>query len=171
MSMICRLLGHAARPAHHHNQGLDFSICARCAIDLIRESGEEEWRLLPRGTRVVWRGGTMASSAAEVASRIHGAPPPRRHPLRMRPAILPAPGRYRDRRISSQAQLVRLCGRLMLSGIADYWTERWHRPAGMAPAGHHVIYLPAPPRARAKRRTAASRTSPAIASRVLHHRS
>lgn len=170
MPMICRLFGHAATPVHHHNQGFDFSICERCSTDLIRAAGEEEWRPLPRGMRVVWRSGVpMRSSASEVALRMNGlVAPPRRHPRRLRPALMPAPRPRRERRIRSRAELVQLCGRLVLSGIADYCAGRWREPAG-APPGAHVIHLPAP-RVRTKRRPPAKRSGPGEPPERLRHR-
>lgn len=142
MALLCRLLGHTALDTHHHNQGLDFALCARCGVDLIRGGGADDWDELPRGTRVVWRTSRQGTDAAAVAARMARGPVPRRHRPRHRPLDQgrgaglrpPRPHRMRGRTV-----LLTLCGKFVLAGIADRFTR--------APADDDegaVIYLPAP---------------------------
>lgn len=53
-SILCALGLHKPRRKATSNQGVLFSQCKRCGIDLIRRPGEE-WRRVPKGMRVVWR--------------------------------------------------------------------------------------------------------------------
>jgi hypothetical protein len=144
---MCRILGHAARDVHYHNQGMDFSLCMRCATDLIRREGDD-WQTLPRGTRVAWQHTQQGNDSASVAVRMR-APPPRRHlPRPMRQGSYDMRQRGREGHVG--AELIRVCGQIMLAGIAD----RWRTPAGDGKAAaREIIYLPAPPPHKANARS------------------
>lgn len=55
MSLLCRVLGHRARPSTQLNQGFAFSVCQRCNRDMIRSAGApstSKWKQVPAGFRV-----------------------------------------------------------------------------------------------------------------------
>lgn len=60
MTILCGLAGHRADGSQTYNGGFHFSRCRRCRRDMIRCGGD--WRLVPRGHRVVWRSGRHAHS-------------------------------------------------------------------------------------------------------------
>ena len=53
MPVRCIVGQHAAAPGEVRNQGFGFSTCRRCGRDMVRST--QEWRIVPRGFRVVWR--------------------------------------------------------------------------------------------------------------------
>lgn len=53
MSLLCRLGKHRPASVRTWNDGLHFSRCVACGVDLVRGPGQ--WRPAPPGTRVVWR--------------------------------------------------------------------------------------------------------------------
>jgi hypothetical protein len=55
MSMLCFVQGHSPAPEQVWNRGFSFSKCRRCRCDLIRS--DADWDVVPRGHRVVWKGG------------------------------------------------------------------------------------------------------------------
>ena len=60
MSILCGLGGHEAAPAETYNSGYYFSRCRRCRCDMIRSGAS--WRAVPRGHKVVWKGGCHSHS-------------------------------------------------------------------------------------------------------------
>ena len=54
MARTCASGRHSPGNPIVRNQGFDFSHCRHCACDLIRS--DRQWRTVPRGFRVVWRG-------------------------------------------------------------------------------------------------------------------
>lgn len=96
MTLICWLIGHVPMSAHYHVQGLEFALCGRCGLDLIRR-GHAEWQPLGKGDE----------AGQEIAEPILVAPmPPRRTPPRRHTsAILLARGydmRQREARESKK---------------------------------------------------------------------
>ena len=59
-SILCALGGHEAAAAETYNSGYYFSSCRRCRCDMIRSG--EVWRDVPRGHKVVWKGGCHSHS-------------------------------------------------------------------------------------------------------------
>lgn len=55
MSLLCFIQGHSPAGDQVWNRGYAFSKCRRCSCDLIRSDGD--WDIVPRGHRVVWKGG------------------------------------------------------------------------------------------------------------------
>jgi hypothetical protein len=55
MNPLCFIQGHSPAEDQVWNRGYSFSKCRRCRCDLIRSDGE--WDIVPRGHRVVWKGG------------------------------------------------------------------------------------------------------------------
>ncbi len=53
MPVRCFAGHHSVAPGQVRNQGFDFSHCLRCGRDMVRST--HEWRMVPRGFRVVWR--------------------------------------------------------------------------------------------------------------------
>lgn len=141
MALLCRILGHAAGTVHHHNQGLDFSICMRCAEDLIRREGDYEWVPLPPHTQIVWRRSGRGADSASVARRMSGGPVPRRHPPRALPQGWPNPSRRREHRLRGKLEVLQAIGTMLFTDLSD-------RSRNPAPArfrrGSPIIYLPAP---------------------------
>jgi hypothetical protein len=138
MSLFCRMLGHAALPAHHHNRGIQFGLCARCGDDLIRKPGEEDWEPVPAGARVVWRTERYAADSAAVAERMAIGPIPRRHHPRHLPRerMRNAP-RPSEHRITGRTVLFSLSAKLLLAELVD----RFFGPTDkIAP----ILYLPSP---------------------------
>ena len=60
MSILCALGGHEADQAEVYNSGYYFSACRRCRADMIRSGAS--WRAVPRGHKVVWKGGSHSHS-------------------------------------------------------------------------------------------------------------
>jgi hypothetical protein len=54
---MCRLGLHKPVPSQIWNAGFYFTRCSDCDRDMIR-TAEGRWRLVPRGTKVVWRPST-----------------------------------------------------------------------------------------------------------------
>ena len=55
MSILCFIQGHTPSEEQIWNRGYSFSKCRRCRCDMIRSDGD--WQAVPRGLRVVWKGG------------------------------------------------------------------------------------------------------------------
>ena len=55
MSILCFIQGHSPSDEQVWNRGYSFSKCRRCRCDLVRS--EADWDTVPRGHRVVWKGG------------------------------------------------------------------------------------------------------------------
>ena len=55
MSLLCRLAGHVPEGDPIWNYGYSFARCGRCRSDIIHSG--EQWSLVPRGHRVVWKAG------------------------------------------------------------------------------------------------------------------
>jgi hypothetical protein len=55
MSLVCFIQGHSPSEEQIWNRGYSFSKCRRCRRDMIRS--DSEWSVVPRGHRVVWKGG------------------------------------------------------------------------------------------------------------------
>ena len=55
MSLLCFIQGHSPSEEQIWNRGYSFSKCRRCRCDMIRS--DSEWQIVPRGHRVVWKGG------------------------------------------------------------------------------------------------------------------
>jgi hypothetical protein len=53
MRVRCIAGQHEAAPREVRNQGFGFSICRGCGRDMVRTN--REWRIVPRGFRVVWK--------------------------------------------------------------------------------------------------------------------
>ena len=53
MSIRCRILGHMPNGPGVYNEGLYFSRCDRCGVDLFRQK-VGNWSPLPRQLRVKW---------------------------------------------------------------------------------------------------------------------
>lgn len=60
MSILCAVGGHEAAMAETYNSGYYFSACRRCQRDMIRSGAV--WREVPRGHKVVWKGGCHSHS-------------------------------------------------------------------------------------------------------------
>jgi hypothetical protein len=60
MSILCALGGHEAADAETYNGGYYFSSCRRCRCDMIRSGAA--WREVPKGHKVVWKGGCHSHS-------------------------------------------------------------------------------------------------------------
>jgi hypothetical protein len=139
MTLLCSVAGHAAQTIHHHNQGLDFTLCHRCGCDLVRaEAGD--WTEVPSGFRVVWREFGRAGDAASVAARMgRTAPPPRRRdPRNARPRPRRDP---RGRPLSGAASVFGALsglGKLLSNGepVED------NEGRAMETTGQYVICLP-----------------------------
>ncbi len=136
MSIRCNMIGHAAGTTHHHNQGLDFTVCHQCGCDLIRPEGGV-WSEVPSGFQVVWREFGRTGDAASVADRMaRMAPPPRRREAR---GARPKPRRdARGRPFSS--------GFGMVSALASLGklvgNEAEDDTSGIEASGQYVIRLP-----------------------------
>lgn len=72
MNIVCAI--HAHRPGYREiwNEGYFFNRCERCGNDLIRTDGN--WRVIPRGHRVVWKSGPHRHSLASGLRRNLPAP-------------------------------------------------------------------------------------------------
>jgi len=80
MTLACSVFGHTPGSVHHHNQGLDFTLCHHCGCDLVREEAAD-WHEVPKGFRVVWRELGRTDDARAVASQKEPwSAPTRRHP-------------------------------------------------------------------------------------------
>jgi hypothetical protein len=55
MSILCFIQGHSPSDEQIWNRGYSFSKCRRCRCDMIRS--DSDWQAVPRGLRVVWKGG------------------------------------------------------------------------------------------------------------------
>ncbi len=55
MSILCFIQGHSPSEEQIWNRGYSFSKCRRCRCDMIRS--DADWEVVPRGHRVVWKGG------------------------------------------------------------------------------------------------------------------
>lgn len=55
MSILCFIQGHSPSDEQVWNRGYSFSKCRRCRCDLVRS--DADWDTVPRGHRVVWKGG------------------------------------------------------------------------------------------------------------------
>lgn len=55
MSILCFIQGHSPSDEQIWNRGYSFSRCRRCRCDMIRS--DSQWQAVPRGHRVVWKGG------------------------------------------------------------------------------------------------------------------
>ncbi len=139
MALLCRILGHAAGSVHHHNQGLEFSICMRCGDDLLRREGAWDWSPLPKGTKVVWRRDGRGIDSDQVAARMAG-PPPRRHATRALPQGWPNPSRRREHPLRGKVEMLQTLGTMMFYDMTD--RSRTPAPQWKLPA-IPVIYLPA----------------------------
>jgi hypothetical protein len=60
MSILCAFGGHEADQAEVYNSGYYFSACRRCRTGMIRSG--PAWRAVPRGHKVVWKGGSHSHS-------------------------------------------------------------------------------------------------------------
>lgn len=60
MSFVCFIQGHSPSDEQVWNRGYSFSKCRRCCCDLIRS--DADWDTVPRGHRVVWKGGSHEHS-------------------------------------------------------------------------------------------------------------
>lgn len=76
MTLICWLIGHAPTSAHYHLQGLQFALCARCCLDLVRHDGAE-WQPLNGEEDAEAQAGQAILPAPMPPRRT----PPRRHAL------------------------------------------------------------------------------------------
>lgn len=54
MNLLCTLLGHQRALPAVHNDGVFFTSCTRCGVDMTRER-RGPWRAVPPGMQVVWR--------------------------------------------------------------------------------------------------------------------
>lgn len=72
MGFHCITGQHVAAPGEVINQGFGFSHCGRCGRAMIRSS--REWRVVPRGFRVVWRRGAPRRTAANAAQLLLNLP-------------------------------------------------------------------------------------------------
>ena len=61
MSVWCTCFGHKAGDIEVYNSGYWFSACARCGEALLR-APREDWRIAPRGHRIVWKSGRHCHS-------------------------------------------------------------------------------------------------------------
>jgi hypothetical protein len=140
MTLLCTVAGHSARSTHHHNQGLDFTLCHHCGCDLIRADIDGEWTEVPKGFRVVWREFGRAGDAASVAARMGRVlpTPRRRDPRNGRPKP------RRDRRgrpVSGAASVfgtLASLGKLIVG--SNHVEDNEGRP--VEPNGQYVILLP-----------------------------
>ena len=139
MTLLCTVAGHNARTIHHHNQGLDFTLCHHCGCDLIRAEGGD-WTEVPKGFRVVWREFGRADDAASVAARMgRVAPPPRRRdPRNGRPKP------RRDRRGKPLKGAASVFGTLASLGrlIGGSAPIEDNQGRAMEASGQYVICLP-----------------------------
>lgn len=55
MSLLCFIQGHSPSEEQIWNRGYSFSKCRRCRCDMIRS--DADWQIVPRGHKVVWKGG------------------------------------------------------------------------------------------------------------------
>ena len=73
MSLLCALGGHEAADTETYNGGYYFSRCRRCRCDMIRSGAV--WKEVPRGHKVVWKGGchshSMEPDYAPVLPAVH----------------------------------------------------------------------------------------------------
>ncbi|HEY7810757.1 MAG TPA: hypothetical protein VIA98_10295 [Allosphingosinicella sp.] len=60
LSILCGLGGHEAAERETYNSGYYFSRCRRCRCDMVRTGAA--WRAVPRGHKVVWKGGCHSHS-------------------------------------------------------------------------------------------------------------
>ncbi|MES2443507.1 MAG: hypothetical protein V4574_11820 [Pseudomonadota bacterium] len=139
MTLLCTVVGHSAQTTHHHNQGLDFTLCHHCGCDLVRAT-DGDWTEVPKGFRVVWREFGRAGDAASVAARMGRiAPPPRRRdPRNARPKQRRDP---RGRPLSGAASMFGALsglGKLLSNGepVED------NEGRAMETSGQYVICLP-----------------------------
>lgn len=72
MRISCLVGGHAAFPGGLRNQGFYFSTCRRCRRDMVRS--RSAWRLVPRGFRVVWKGGRRMAGEDSAFAGIRNLP-------------------------------------------------------------------------------------------------
>lgn len=131
MSLLCSALGHVPMTTRHHNQGMEFAICHRCACDLVRAEDESDWATVPKGFRVVWRGVSRDAVAGAIALP---APARRRDPRNARPAP------RRDPRGRPLAGAVTMIGMFASLGRLD-GSEDQPEPAAL-PAPERAIRLP-----------------------------
>jgi hypothetical protein len=54
MRLLCTVGRHQPNHARIYNDGLYFSACDRCGVDLIQRPAQP-WRTVPKGHAVVWK--------------------------------------------------------------------------------------------------------------------
>ncbi len=117
MGFHCIAGRHAAAPGEVRNQGFGFSRCRHCGLDMVRSN--REWRIVPRGFRVVWRRRLSQQTEISAAQLLFDLPSPGR-------ALTVSAGRGRSN--LPEASFLVLAGlRYLVSAAGSRLRNRWRR--------------------------------------------